>query len=125
MKIKNLFERSHNPRCYGAVRLLFTLAFAVIFWPQNALGQQPAIPKLTFAQVEELVSHGVPDSSTQTQIQRRGLAFAPTPAIVGSLRAKGAGPLTLAAIEALFPKATQSRDQRTWRVLARLESSTM
>ena len=104
MKIKNLFKRSHNPRCSGAVRLLFILAVAVVLWSQNAVGQQPAIPKLTLAQVEELVSHGVPDSSTQTQIQRRGLAFAPTPAIVESLRAKGAGPLTLAAIEALIPK---------------------
>jgi hypothetical protein len=33
-----------------------------------------------------------------TQIQRRGLAFTPTSAILESLRAKGAGPLTLAAI---------------------------
>jgi len=104
MKIKNLFKRSHNPRCSGAVRLLFILAVAVVLWSQNAVGQQPAIPKLTLAQVEELVSHGVPDSSTQTQIQRRGLAFAPTPAIVESLRAKGAGPLTRAAVEALIPK---------------------
>ncbi len=46
MKIKNLFKRSHNPRCYGAMRLLFILAVAVILWPQNAVGQQPAIPKL-------------------------------------------------------------------------------
>ncbi|MGA9061062.1 MAG: hypothetical protein WB341_05265 [Terracidiphilus sp.] len=39
------------------------------------------------------------------QIQRRGLAFTPTPAILDELRAKGAGPQTLAAIEALVSKA--------------------
>ena len=63
-----------------------------------AAGQQTAVQRLTLSQVEELVTHGVPDSTMQTQIQRRGLAFAPTPVIVESLRAKGAGPLTLAAI---------------------------
>jgi hypothetical protein len=35
-----------------------------------------------------------------------GLAFAPTPEIVEALRAKGAGPLTLEAIEVLSPKGS-------------------
>ena len=87
-----------------AVRLLALLVVGAVLWSQNASGQQAAVPKLTLAQVEDLVSHGVPDSTMGTQIQRRGLAFAPTPATVESLREKGAGPQTLAAIEALFPK---------------------
>jgi len=87
-----------------AVRLLALLVVGAMLCSQNASGQQAAVPKLTLAQVEDLVSHGVPDSTMSTQIQRRGLAFAPTPAIVESLRVKGAGSQTLAAIEALFPK---------------------
>jgi TonB family protein len=83
---------------------LVFLAVAVIFWPQNVAGQQPAVPKLTLAQVEQLVSNHVPDSTLSTQIQRRGLAFTPNPALIESLRAKGAGPLTLAAIEASASK---------------------
>jgi len=76
--------------------------------PQNAAGQRPAVPKLTVSQVEQLVSSNVPDSTLSSQIQKRGLAFTPTPAIVDSLRAKGAGPLTVEAIEALFPRGTRS-----------------
>jgi hypothetical protein len=70
-------------------------------------GQQQVVPKLTLSQVQELVSSGVPDSTMSNQIQKRGLAFAPTPAILESLRAKGAGPLTLEAVEALFPQGTR------------------
>jgi hypothetical protein len=82
------------------------LAAAAILWSGAATGQQSAVPKLTQAQVEQLVSNKVPDSTLSTQIQRRGLDFAPTAAIVESLRAKGAGPLTLETIEALLPKGT-------------------
>jgi hypothetical protein len=85
--------------------LVVILALAVIFVPQDAVGQHPVVPKLTLSQVEQLVSSKVPDSTLSTQIQKRGLAFAPTPAIVESLRAKGAGSLTLAAIEEFFPEA--------------------
>jgi hypothetical protein len=76
------------------------LAVAFILWPHSAAGQHPVVPKLTLSQVEQLVSGKVPDSTLSTQIQKRGLAFTPTPAIVESLRAKGAGPLTMAAVEA-------------------------
>jgi len=107
------FFCSDRCKCFGAARLLVFLAVAVILWPQCATGQHPAVPKLTLAQVEELVSHGVPDSTMSTQVQRRGLAFVPTPAIVESLRAKGAGPLTVAAIQALLPKATPHAQSST------------
>jgi hypothetical protein len=80
---------------------LVFLVLAIVLWPQCAAGQHPAVPKLTLNQLEQLVSGKVPDSTLSTQIQQRGLAFAPTPAIVESLRAKGAGPLTLSAIEGL------------------------
>jgi hypothetical protein len=80
----------------------------ILFGPLSAKGEQPALHKLTLNQIEELVSHGVPDSTMSVQIQKRGLGFAPTPAILESLRGKGAGPQTLVAIEALFPKGTQS-----------------
>jgi hypothetical protein len=81
------------------------LAIALFFWSHEAKGQQPVVPKLTLAQIEQLVEHSVPDSTLSSQIQKRGLAFASNPAIVESLRAKGAGPLTLAAIEASDSKA--------------------
>jgi len=34
-------------------------------------------PKLTLSQIEQLVSHGVPDSTMAAQIQKRGVAFTP------------------------------------------------
>jgi hypothetical protein len=89
---------------FRAVHLLALLAVAIIAWPQNVGGQQQSVPKLNLAQIEELVSHHVPDATLSTQIQRLGLAFAPSQATVDSLRAKGAGPQTLAAIEALVSK---------------------
>jgi len=104
MKVRWFFLCSHRSRFFEAVRLLVMLAVAAMVVSQHAVAQQPAVPKLTLSQVEGLVSNHVPDSTMQTQIQRRGLAFAPTPAIVESLRAKGAGPQTLAAIETFFPK---------------------
>jgi hypothetical protein len=84
---------------------LVILAFAFVPGPRNAAGQQPVIPRLTLSQVEQLVSHGVPDSTMHMEILRRGLAFTPDPGMVESLRAKGAGLQTLAAIETFFPKA--------------------
>lgn len=100
------FLRSHRSQGFGSVFLLVFLAAAIILWPQNAKGQHSAVPRLTLIQVEQLVEHGVPDSTMSTQIQRRGVAFAPNAALIESLRAKGAGPLTLAAIEASITKAS-------------------
>jgi hypothetical protein len=90
VNIKQFFLCSHRSHCFGAGCLLVILALATILWPQCAPGQQPPVPKLTLAQVEQLVSSKVPDSTMSTQIQ------------------KGAGPLTLEAIEALVPKGTRS-----------------
>jgi hypothetical protein len=61
---------------------LVVLAVAVILWPQCSGAQQSAVKKLTLGQLEELVSHHVPDSTMRTAIQTGGLAFAPNPAIV-------------------------------------------
>ncbi len=81
---------------------LLVLAVAVLMLPDAAVGQQATIHGLTLAQIEDLISHHVPDSTMHTEIQRRGLAFTPTSAILDELRSKGAGEQTLAAIEALF-----------------------
>jgi len=93
--------------------LLLLPAIALILIPLPGSSQQPAVPKLTLSQVEDLVSHGVPDSTMSTQIQRRGIAFNPTPSLMESLRAKGCGPLTLAAIEASASKVLQPVEKHT------------
>jgi hypothetical protein len=99
MKIQRFSPLVAPTSILGTVRLLLLLAVAAMLVSQSTVAQQPVVPKLTLTQIEGLVTNHVPDSTLQTQIQRRGLAFAPTPAIVESLRAKGAGPLTLSAIE--------------------------
>jgi streptogramin lyase len=106
-----------------ALRLFVFLAAAAILWSGAATGQHPAVPKLTQAQVEQLISNGVPDSTLSAQIQKRGLAFAPTLSTVESLRAKGAGPLTLEAIEAFSPKGTRSAATNTAKSANRVQSS--
>lgn len=82
--------------------------FAVQPGTQNPqpLVQRVASHALTLRQVEDLMSLGVPDSTVHAEIQKRGLAFTPDPALLASLRAKGAGPLTLADIKTLIPKAS-------------------
>ena len=99
------------PLCLRTMRrvllssLLLLPVIAFILLPLYGTGQGVIVQKLTLSQVEELVSHGVPDSTMHTEILRRGLAFTPDPGTVESLRAKGAGPQTLAAIETFFPNA--------------------
>ena len=61
--------------------------------------KQAAGARLTLAQVETLITHGVPDSTLSSQIRVHGLTFTPTTAILDSLHAKGAGPLTLEVIQ--------------------------
>ncbi len=92
----------------AVLTFLVGLAASPLLWPQPVVAQQGTIKKLSLAQVEELVARHVPDSTMHTEIQRRGLAFSPTTAIVESLRATGAGPLTLSALVALLPKTTRS-----------------
>lgn len=87
----------------GVAHLPVLLTGAVILWSICTAGQQLVLSKLTLNQVEQLVSYHVPDATLQKEIQRRGLAFTPTPTILESLRTKGAGPLTLVEIEALIP----------------------
>jgi hypothetical protein len=110
MKIRHFATLLSSTSLLSTGRLLVLLALAVIFLTQSAAGQHPVVPKLTLSQVEQLVSNKVPDSTLSAQIQKRGLAFAPTPAILESLRSKGAGALTLAAVEELFPKGTRSAE---------------
>ena len=101
MKIKHPIAARWS-RCSAAGLVLVLLAMSAIFWPRNAIGQQPSLPKLTLSQIEQLVSHGVPDSTMAAQIQKRGVAFTPTPANLDELRTKGAGPLTMAVIESMI-----------------------
>jgi hypothetical protein len=61
----------------GSTLILMGLA---ALCPLQLESQKPTLHKLTLAQVEELVSHGVPDSIMAAQVQRRGVAFAVTPA---------------------------------------------
>jgi hypothetical protein len=88
MKVRWFFISSNWPSCLGAKRLLIVLTVAVILWPQYVSGQQPVVQKLTIGQVQDLVSHGVPDSTMHTEILRRGLAFIPDQGTVESLRSK-------------------------------------
>jgi len=63
-----------------------------------AAGQQTAVQRLTLSQVEELVTHGVPDSTMQTpDPEARGWPSLSLRQSSESLRARGAGPLTLAS----------------------------
>ena len=101
MEIRHPFEAKWSRRSAAGLVLAFLVALAV-FWPRNAIGQQQPLPKLTLSQIEQLVSHGVPDSTMAAQIHKRGLTFAPTPANLEELRTKGAGPLTIAAIETMI-----------------------
>jgi preprotein translocase subunit SecD len=86
--------------------ILVFLAVAVILLLQSSIGQKVAGPAPTLRQVDDLVSLGAPDSIVHAEIQNRGLAFTPDPSVLASLRAKGAGPMTLAEITALIPKAS-------------------
>jgi len=93
--------RIHNTGgCFMKVlRQLIFLAVSIAFCAQSASGQHQAVPKLTLVQIEQLVSHGVPDATLSRQIRIHGIIFKLTPAILGELRAKGAGPLTLSTIQ--------------------------
>lgn len=70
--------------------------------PALLAGGQGAVQKLTLEQIEGLIAHGVPDSTMSAQIQAHGLAFTPTQETMEELRGKGAGPLTLARVQALL-----------------------
>jgi preprotein translocase subunit SecD len=110
-------------RAAGVARFLVGLALTLILLAQNGAGQQAASRALTLRQIEDLVSLGVPDSAVHTEIQKRGLAFTPTPALLASLRARGAGPMALADIEAAIPKAPQRqvRGGRFWSLVLEVQ----
>ena len=81
MKIRHLFRFRRGFRQIAAARFLVYLAVTVIFWPQNAIGQHAVVSKLSLSQIGDRVSHHFPDSTMHTEIQRRGFAFAPNPAM--------------------------------------------
>jgi len=87
-----------QPGRVARILVMFAVAMTLSF--HNATAQQTAAEPLTLKQVEDLVSLHVPDSTVRSEIRKRGLAFTSTPAVLASLRAKGAGPLTIAAIKA-------------------------
>jgi TonB family protein len=103
MRVKRSLHSSRSRFILTAYALAL-LAAAVLLGPHRAPAQQTALHKLTLDQVQQLVSNRMPDATMRTEIKRRGLAFTPDSAIVESLRSKGAGPLTLEAIEELIPK---------------------
>lgn len=95
-------------RGLGAGGLSILLGAVLVFQAQALNAQQhAALEKLTLAQIESLVLHGVPDSSMASQVERRGIAFAPTPTTLAELRAKGAGPLTIKAVEQRIRKPAE------------------
>lgn len=98
MRSEHLQHGRFSWKWHSILLAVFLLASPGFLEPPSTLAQQASLPKLTLAEIEGLVSHGVPDSTMSTQVERRGISFAPTQAILDSLRAKGAGPLTLAAI---------------------------
>jgi hypothetical protein len=102
MKIARFVPYLRGSQRNGETLLLVLLALVAILWPQGATGQHATAPKLKLAEIEQLVAHNVPDATLGVRIQKFGLDFAPSPAIVESLRAKGAGPETLAAINGLI-----------------------
>ena len=107
MQIRLSFPTRRQSR---SLSVLLLLAFyALILSPSATLSQQPAVQKFTLDQIEGLIVHNVPDATLSNQIRLHGLAFAPSPAILDELSAKGAGPLTLAAIQAFVSKAPQAQ----------------
>jgi hypothetical protein len=102
MMVMRSLHSSRRVCGFGAGRLLALLAVLAAIWSLSVGAQQASAQKLTLSQIEGLVAHSVPDSVLAAQIERRGLAFAPTHAIIDDLRAKGAGPLTIAAIETMI-----------------------
>lgn len=85
---------------------IFILALALA----QSLGAVPARGKLGLAQIEELISIHAPDNVVAGEVQTRGLAFTPTPKILGLLQKRGAGQATLAAISRLIPYGTVEVD---------------
>ncbi len=99
-------------RCFAVNLFLASLVTVAVLCPQLASAQQATVQKLTLSQIENLILHGVPDAALAAQIERRGLAFTPTTAIIDALRAKGAGPLTIAAFEGSSSKSALSTAAR-------------
>lgn len=58
--------------------------------------------RLSLSKIERLIATRVPDSVVAREIQTRGLETAPTKATLETLRQRGAGPATLAAVRALI-----------------------
>jgi preprotein translocase subunit SecD len=104
-------------------RLWVFLVLLAILLPLTGAGQQAASRPLTFQQIEDLVSLGVPDLTVHDEIGARGLAFVPDLALLASLRTKGAGPMTLADITALIPKVSgrQITGGRHWTLVLEVQ----
>ena len=66
MKTWFSFARS-DANAFWAARSMVFLAVAIMLWTPNMTGQQTALPKLNLAQIEGLVSHGVPDATMAAQ----------------------------------------------------------
>jgi hypothetical protein len=100
MMPSSLFLPPPRPGRWWALRRLSVLLLAVIC---TAAGVAQPAQKLSLAQIEDLIAHGVPDPVLSNQIGIHGISFSVTTAAVEELRAKGAGPRTLSKIESLKP----------------------
>lgn len=103
MKIRRSMFCVAKVSVLGSGLLLALIAVSLVLQAQDGGARQNTMQKLTLSQIEGLVAHGVPDSTMAGQIQRRGVGFAVTPAILDALQRKGAGPQTLAAIQGIAP----------------------
>jgi hypothetical protein len=88
--------------------LVAALAFVLAGGTASA---QPAAGGLSMAKIEALLKLKTPDATVAGEIGRRGLAFTPDARTVPRLKALGAGPLTLAAVEARRPILDDAREQ--------------
>ncbi|MFQ5694673.1 MAG: tetratricopeptide repeat protein [Terriglobia bacterium] len=87
-------------RRFSVAALLFvvTLSAAGLL---GTLAQEK--PPLTLEQILELLRIGAPDAVIANEIQKRGLAFVPTPGTLQELRTRGADQATLKAVEEFIP----------------------
>src|SRR4051812_300485 len=97
MIARSLLIPNHRPASSWAAGLLYLVFLGLA---SVALSQPQ---KLTLSQIEDLVAHGVPDATLSTQVRVHGITFPVTPGALDELRAKGAGPKTLSAIDSLKP----------------------
>lgn len=87
------------PKAKSVSSWIFFLFLLLCLVPPLAEAQRP---KLNLAQISHLIQIHAPDGLVADQVRKRGLSFAATHADIVTWTAKGAGPQTLAALNALI-----------------------